>query len=137
MILAKHETQKVHFKALSEAHRTSSIVGISRHYSALRFLMGHKKALQCAMLIQSNKFRKGEAEFIKAMPDSYMAFSLLSVTTQKRQLRLFNAIKRNNRIQALKKPSLRNQLRAAQDIELRKQNDEAPQGADSIARGVA
>lgn len=132
MILAKHETQKVHFKALAEAHRVSSIGGISYHYAALRFLMGHERAFQCASLLENNKFKKTEAEFIQKMPDSYVAWQSLSVASLKNSLRLFNAIKRNNQIQSRKNSPLRTQLRKANNKELRKQNDDAPKGADSI-----
>ncbi|NOH85918.1 hypothetical protein F0249_19205 [Vibrio sp. 03-59-1] len=132
MILAKHETQKFHFKALSKACRVGSIVGISHHYGALRFLMGHARVVQCASLIESNKHKKSESEFIQKMPDSYSAFILLSVVSQKNRMRLFKAIKRNNQIQSRKNSPLRNQLRKANNKELRKQNDDAPKGADSI-----
>ena len=132
MKLAEHETQETHFKALSKAYRTGSIAGISHHYGALRFLAGHNHALQCAMMIEENKFRKNEAEFIQILPDSYSAFCVASVS--KRQLPLFNAINRNNRIQKSKNPSLRKQLRDAHNLESRKRQEDAPeQGAESKA----
>ena len=115
MILAKHETQLVHYKSLAQAYRAGNIVGISYHFGALRFLVGAEKASRIANLLKSVNIDAQINDLVEAVPNGYAAFAR-KTTSKFGTMRLWRAIQRNKKTVAKR---------------IRKQ-DEAPQaGADS------
>lgn len=115
MKLAKHETQKNHYKGLHHAYRAGDIVLVTHHFGAIRFLSGRKKAERLASLMRSTRFDKRTQAMAKAIPSGYCAFQL-ETTSKFGTMRLWQAIQRN---------------KVTVEKRIRKQ-DEAPQaGADS------